>query len=212
MSEKSEQSEHSDNAPVAYEGATDASDLARRHKRVAISGFTLVACMIALSFAAVPLYQLFCQVTGFGGTTQRVEANDGPVVDRMISVRFDANTSQGLKWKFRPVQHTLELKLGENKLAFYRASNPTDRPIKGTASFNVTPEIAGAYFAKIECFCFTEQTLTPGQSVDMPVSFYIDPEILDDPDARNIREITLSYTFFPVKETAQAPGSSRTDG
>ncbi|MEL7542895.1 MAG: cytochrome c oxidase assembly protein [Pseudomonadota bacterium] len=212
MSDASEQTDHAGDATVAYEGASDASDLARRHRRVALSGFTLVACMIALSFAAVPLYQLFCQVTGFGGTTQRVEANDGPVLDRTISVRFDANTSQGLKWKFQPVQHTLELKLGENKLAFYRASNPTDAPIKGTATFNVTPEIAGAYFAKIECFCFTEQTLTPGQSVDMPVSFYIDPEILDDPDARNIREITLSYTFFPVKETAQNARATLTDG
>ncbi|MEL6287310.1 MAG: cytochrome c oxidase assembly protein [Pseudomonadota bacterium] len=185
--------------------------MARRHVRVAASGFLLVAAMTGLSFAAVPLYQLFCQVTGFGGTTQRADAHDGPVSDRMITVRFDANTAQNLPWRFLPVQHTIDLKLGENRLAFYKAQNTGDEPVTGTATFNVTPEIAGGYFNKIECFCFQEQTLKPGESIDMPVSFFVDPDIVKDIDARDIREITLSYTFFPIepeKDIAEARSGS----
>lgn len=164
--------------------------------RLAFGLFGLVALMVGLSFAAVPLYRIFCQVTGYAGTTQRAEAPSVAVTDRDISVRFDASMSSDLNWSFRPVERKTTLKIGENRLAFYRAVNLSDKKLTGTATFNVTPEIAGSYFVKIDCFCFTEQTLQPHQEVDMPVSFYIDPAILDDPDARRIEEVTLSYTFF----------------
>ncbi len=194
---------HMPSSPIALE---------RQNRKVALSSFALVCVMVGLSFAAVPLYKIFCQVTGFGGTTQRVEANTGPVLDRMITVRFDSNTANGLAWRFKPVENTVDLKLGENKLAFYQATNMSNETLHGTATFNVTPEIAGGYFNKIECFCFTEQTLKPGQTVDMPVSFFIDPEIMKHSDAREIKEITLSYTFFPVKKTAIAIDANKNDG
>lgn len=168
------------------------------NSRLAFGLLFIVAGMVGLSFAAVPLYRMFCQVTGYGGTTQRVEAASGNVLDRVIRVRFDANVSSGLKWTFRPAQNTIDLKIGETVLAFYEAVNRTDKPLTGSATFNVTPEIAGSYFSKVECFCFTEQTLQAGARADMPVSFYIDPAIMDDPDAKRIEEITLSYTFFKV--------------
>ncbi len=177
-------------------------DLGRRHRKVAGASFVLVCLMLGLSFAAVPLYQIFCQVTGYGGTTKRADAREGPALDQMITVRFDSNTAGDLPWEFKPAEHTMDLRIGENRLAFYRATNNSAQAVTGTATFNVTPEIAGSYFNKIECFCFTEQTLAPGQSIDMPVSFFIDPEIVKDADARGISEITLSYTFFPVKKTA----------
>lgn len=173
-----------------------------RHKIVALSLAGVVAGMLGLSYAAVPLYKIFCQVTGFGGTTQRAETAPAQILDRKIAVRFDANLAKGMGWKFRPVQTMVELKIGETALAFYEAENTSTKPVRGTATFNVTPEAAGSYFSKIECFCFTEQQLEPGQRVDMPVTFFIDPEIVNDPDARNISEITLSYTFFPVEESA----------
>jgi cytochrome c oxidase assembly protein subunit 11 len=163
----------------------------------------VVAGMVGLSFAAVPLYRLFCQVTGFGGTTQRAEAVAGPVLDRMMSVRFDANVGPGLPWEFKPLKRQIDIKVGEQGQAFYRAVNHSDRPLTGTATFNVSPPLAGAYFVKIECFCFTEQTLEPGQSVDMPVVFYIDPEIVDDPDVENLGTVTLSYTFYPAEQPAR---------
>lgn len=175
-----------------------------KHKIVALSLAGVVAGMLGLSFAAVPLYKIFCQVTGFGGTTQRAETSPDRILDRKIKVRFDANLARGMGWKFQPAQTMIELKIGETALAFYEASNTSSKPVRGTATFNVTPEAAGSYFSKIECFCFTEQLLEPGQSADMPVTFFIDPEIVDDPDARNITEITLSYTFFPVAETADS--------
>lgn len=183
----------------------------RRHLVVALAMAGIVTGMLGLSYAAVPLYQLFCQVTGYGGTTQRAEQAPDTVLNRKIEVRFDANTGRGLGWNFRPVQRTIELKIGDSALAFYRAENVSNKRITGTATFNVTPEAAGSYFSKIECFCFTEQTLEAGASVDMPVTFFVDPEIVNDPEARNIKEITLSYTFFPVKdgkEVAEAVGSN----
>ena len=172
----------------------------------------VVAGMLGLSYAAVPLYQLFCQVTGFGGTTQKAEKAPDHVLARQITVRFDANVAQSLAWRFRPVQNTVILKIGESVLAFYEAENQTKADLHGTATFNVTPEIAGAYFSKIECFCFTEQTLKPGERVDMPVTFFVDPEIMNDPDAKNIKEITLSYTFFPAADepdVASAPENEK---
>ncbi len=163
--------------------------------------------MGALTYAAVPLYQMFCQVTGFGGTTQRADAAPGVVLDRTITVRFDSNVAPGLAWKFEPVQRTIDVKLGQEMLAFYTATNTSDKPVTGTASFNVSPDSAGLHFKKVECFCFTEQTLQPGQSVEMPVSFFVDPEMVADRSAAWISEITLSYTFYPTdKPTATVGG------
>lgn len=182
----------------------------RRNLRVAVSMASLAVGMVGLSYAAVPLYQLFCQVTGYGGTTQRAERAPDTVLDRTITVRFDANVGRGMGWSFRPVQRQQVLKIGESSLAFYEAKNLTQRTLTGTATFNVSPQAAGSYFSKIECFCFTEQTLEPGERADMPVTFFIDPDIVNDPEARNIQVITLSYTFFPVKESAEAAAGKGT--
>lgn len=158
--------------------------------------------MLGLAYAAVPLYAMFCQVTGYGGTTQRVEKPSSTVLDRVVTVRFDSNVAPGLGWQFEPVQHTVDVKIGENTLAFYRAVNTSGRPVAGTATFNVTPEIAGSYFNKIECFCFQEQLLAPGESIDMPVSFFVDPAIVEDRSgAGELTQITLSYTFYPTDGT-----------
>jgi cytochrome c oxidase assembly protein subunit 11 len=178
-----------------------AASMARRNGRTAaIAAFVAVA-MVGLAFASVPLYRIFCQVTGFAGTTQRAEngAVPGPV-GRMISVRFDANTSRALPWRFEPVDTHRNVAVGARNIALYTARNLSDRPVTGTATFNVTPAQAGQYFSKIQCFCFTEQTLAPGEEVRMPVIFFVDPAIMDDPDARDISEITLSYTFYPVDQ------------
>ena len=148
--------------------------------------------------ASVPLYRLFCQVTGFGGTTQRAETAPQQVLDKTVSVRFDANTSGKLEWTFHPVQPSVKVKFGEQSMAYYEAVNHSDKTLTGSAVFNVTPTQAGAYFNKIQCFCFTEQTLKPGEKIEMPVTFFVDPDMLNDPDAAGIDEITLSYTFYPV--------------
>ena len=160
----------------------------------------LAVMMVALGFASVPLYRMFCQATGFAGTTQRAEGETAPgeVVGKIVSVRFDSNVAPKLKWDFRPEQLTERVAIGAREMAFYTATNLTDAPITGHAVFNVTPEQVGKYFNKIECFCFKEQTLKAHQTVRMPVVFYVDPKFLDDPDTRDISEITLSYTFFPV--------------
>lgn len=173
-------------------------------RRLAWALVAVPVFMLALSFAAVPLYRIFCAATGYAGTTRRAEAPSSKIVDRKIVVSFDASISSDLPWTFRPAQRQLELKLGETALAFYRAKNLSSAPLTGTATFNVTPEAAGSYFDKIACFCFTEQTLQPGQEVDMPVSFFVDPAILDDPDANRLQEITLSYTFFKVNKPVNA--------
>lgn len=169
-----------------------------KNARVAVAAGGFALFMLGMAFAAVPLYQIFCQVTGFGGTTQRAEAPSDTVLDKVVSVRFDSNVSGGLGWKFEPVVKTVDVRVGENALAFYRATNISEKPLVGTASFNVAPLSVGAYFAKIECFCFTEQRLEPGQSVEMPVSFFVDPEFAKDKDTKGISQITLSYTFYPV--------------
>lgn len=173
----------------------------RPNRFLALGLLAIALAMVGMAFAAVPLYRIFCQQTGYGGTTQRAEAPSSTVADRTITVRFDANMSSDLDWSFWPVQRQMKLKIGENKLAFYKAVNRTGKPLTGSATFNVTPEIVGSYFSKIECFCFTEQTLAAGQEADLPVSFFIDPAILEDPDASRIDEITLSYTFFKVEQT-----------
>lgn len=152
--------------------------------------------MLGMAYAAVPLYDLFCRVTGYGGTTSRADTAPLVVLDRTIKVRFAANTDRNMPWAFRPQQASQTVKVGETGLAFYQAHNPTSRTVHGTATFNVAPFKAGQYFQKIDCFCFTQQTLGPGEQVDMPVTYYIDPAIADDPALDGVREITLSYTFF----------------
>ena len=160
----------------------------------------IVVAMLGLAYASVPLYRLFCQVTGFGGTTQVASAAPTKTIDRVIRVRFDANVSQTFPWGFSPEQTTVETRIGEQQLVFYRAYNDTDKPLVGTSTFNVTPAIAGQYFNKIQCFCFEEQVLMPGESVDMPVVFFVDPAIEDDWQSRRVSEITLSYTFYQVDD------------
>jgi cytochrome c oxidase assembly protein subunit 11 len=184
----------------------------RGHARVAAVCAGVAFGMLGLAFASVPLYRLFCQVTGFGGTTQRAERPSTEVLDRRITVRFDANVGPGLSWEFQPVVPTMDVKIGENALAFYRATNRSSKTIVGTATFNVTPDQVGSFFNKIECFCFTEQKLEPGESVEMPVSFFIDPAIVKDLDGSRVRNITLSYTFFPVDKprTAKSDGTTTT--
>jgi cytochrome c oxidase assembly protein subunit 11 len=169
-----------------------------RNRRIALYCVSTVAVMIAGAFASAPLYDMFCRVTGFAGTPLRAAAAPG-VTDpneTLVTVRFNSDVAPGMPWKFQPVQREMKVRPGEETLAFYRAINPTARAVTGTASFNVTPEKAGQYFNKIACFCFTEQLLGPGETVDMPVSFFVDPEILKDPKTRDVLDITLSYTFF----------------
>jgi cytochrome c oxidase assembly protein subunit 11 len=180
-----------------------------RNMRTGLMLFTIVLGMTALAFASVPLYRLFCEVTGFGGTPQRVEASAIPAgpSDRVITIRFNADINSGLPWSFQPERRSIEVKVGEQTLAFYRATNHADRPVTGTATFNVTPDKAGAYFDKIACFCFTEQTLEPGQTVEMPVSFYVDPAILTDRGLDDVDTITLSYTFFRAADDAARNGA-----
>ena len=171
----------------------------RRNGRTAALAALVVVAMVGLAFASVPLYRLFCQVTGFAGTTQaRVGADAPGAVGERISVRFDATVASALPWRFEPEENRHDVAIGERAIAFYTARNLSARPVTGTATFNVTPSQAGQYFTKVQCFCFTEQMLQPGQDVRMPVVFYVDPAILDDPDARDISEITLSYTFYPM--------------
>lgn len=180
----------------------------RRNVTMAVVCVGVFAGMVGLSYAAVPLYQLFCQVTGYGGTTQRVTQYSDTVLDRTITVRFDANTSAALPWEFQPKQREVTLKIGETTEIQYLARNLAARPTTGTATFNVAPALAGAYFNKVECFCFTEQELQPGQSYDMPVQFFVDPRIVDVPELKNLKTITLSYTFHPLaQESAEAPRS-----
>lgn len=179
----------------------------RKNRRVGLLAAAGAVAMLGLGYASVPLYRLFCQVTGYGGTTQRADSATAAgvkVAGKVITVRFDANVAKTLPWEFKPEQIKQDLRLGERKIATYRARNLSGRPITGTAMFNVSPEQAGKYFNKIQCFCFTEQTLKAGQDVRMPVIYYVDPAILDDPAASNIEEITLSYTFTETAESVAA--------
>ena len=175
--------------------------VARKNARTAGVMALMVAGMLGLAFASVPLYRMFCELTGFDGTPLRAERAPGAVAGE-IGVRFDANINPGLPWKFEPVEETIRIAPGARTQIFFRATNLTARKTTGSATFNVSPLTAAQYFSKIECFCFTEQTLKGGQSVDMPVVFYVDPEIRKDPDTNHIDEITLSYTFYPVEKTA----------
>ena len=178
-----------------------------RNARVGIISLLIAVAMLGLGYAAVPLYRMFCQATGFGGTTQRAtEAQAETAAEQArsagaptISIRFDANVDRTLPWSFRARQVTDTVQIGQRDMAIFEARNNSARPITGTASFNVEPEQAGKYFNKIQCFCFTEQTLAPGQQVTMPVLYYVDPKALDDPDMKHVEQITLSYTFHEAK-------------
>ena len=177
----------------------------RANRRVAVACVSAVAVMVGMAYAAVPLYNLFCRVTGYAGTTQVAVNSEGiRIIDREVKVRFDANIEKGFGWEFAPVQRDVALKLGETREIAYRARNLTDKPLTGTATFNVTPQSAGAYFNKIECFCFTETTLQPGEELIMPVVFFVDPDMADTEETRDIHTITLSYTFFE-RETEEKP-------
>ncbi len=178
---------------------------ARRRTGIVAAGFA--AAMIGLAYASVPLYRMFCETTGFGGTTGRAIAAPGSDVLRLlggrtVKVRFDSNLASGLAWQFRPRVNSVSVRIGEKNLAFFSATNRSAGPTTGQAGFNVSPDVAGQYFKKIECFCFTEQTLAAGETVQMPVTFFVDPAILKDPVASKIDEITLSYTFYPVDNPA----------
>lgn len=173
-----------------------------RNSALAVGLVSVALGMVCVSFAAVPLYRIFCQVTGYGGTTQRAAAAPDRTLDRTIIVRFDGNVS-GLPWSFRPESPQIKLKLGETALVNFVAENTGGFATKGTATFNVQPSIAGVYFNKIECFCFTEQELRPGEEIVMPVQFFVSPDFADDRELASTRTITLSYTFFPVAGEGQ---------
>ncbi|KHK89383.1 cytochrome c oxidase assembly protein [Novosphingobium malaysiense] len=179
--------------------ASSAVERARQsNRKVALVALSMALGMLGLGYASVPLYRIFCQVTGYGGTTKRVdEAQAASIKDsgRTMSVRFDANTARNMPWEFKPLQVKDTVSIGVRDMALFWARNDSDKTVTGTASFNVEPEQAAKYFNKIQCFCFTEQTLQPGEEVRMPVLYYIDPAILDDPDNKDVEEITLSYTF-----------------
>ncbi|QCO57900.1 cytochrome c oxidase assembly protein (plasmid) [Pseudorhodobacter turbinis] len=175
-------------------------------QKTAIQLSGVAVMMVSLSFAAVPFYDWFCRVTGFAGTTQTAVAASDVILDQTITVRFDGSKTRGMPWEFKPMQREMEIRIGETGLAFYEAYNPTDRVVAGMASYNVAPDSAGGFFNKIACFCFTEQVLQPGERVQMPVTFYVDPEIVDDREGKYVHEITLSYTFYEseLPETEQA--------
>jgi cytochrome c oxidase assembly protein subunit 11 len=184
------------------------ASLDHRNRRVGMIALLGAVAMLGMGYAAVPLYDLFCRVTGFGGTTQRATEAEAVTAEtlarsaggRTISIRFDGNLATGMPWSFHPEQVTDTVAIGQRDMAIYIARNNSDRPVTGTATFNVEPEQAGQYFNKIQCFCFTEQTLRPGQEVRMPVQYYVDPKALDDPNMDGVEQITLSYTFHKAKE------------
>lgn len=182
---------------------------ARKNRRTALVGLAVIIGMLGLTAASVPLYNLFCRVTGYAGTTQVAEATPGVADGPAIQISFNADHAPDLPWSFQPEQRSVEVLPGENRLIFYEAINHADRPIVGRAVYNVVPFKVGAYFAKIACFCFDEQTLQPGERVDMPVSFFVDPAMLTDPATQDVRQITLSYTFFIDEEATEALAAKR---
>ena len=164
----------------------------------------LVSGMVGLAYAAEPLYKLFCQVTGYGGTPRIADKNSDMVTGDLITVRFDANVNRELPWRFRAPLNQVTVRFGEETLAFFEATNISDKPIVGTATFNVSPDRAASFFNKIQCFCFTEQVLAPGETVRMPVTFFVDPDMLNDTYARDLKTVTLSYTFFMNQDQSKA--------
>ncbi|RYE76915.1 MAG: cytochrome c oxidase assembly protein [Oxalobacteraceae bacterium] len=181
-----------------------------RNRRIGMLAALLVAAMVGLGFASAPLYRIFCQATGFNGTTQRgaLAADTSMPAGKLMNVRFDGNVQPNVPWVFRPERAVERVAVGARNMAFFTATNLSDKPITGKATFNVTPSQAGQYFTKIQCFCFTEQTLKPGETVRMPVIYQVDPKLLDDPDASDIDEITLSYTFYRTEKTVENPGGA----
>ncbi len=176
----------------------------QRNARMAVGLGLLVASMVGLSFASVPLYSLFCRVTGFGGTTQVAKGTSERVLDRVVEIRFNADVNNSIGWDFKPETHSIQVRVGEPATVHYHAHNRENRAVTGTAAYNVTPDKAGIYFQKIQCFCFTEQRLEAGQSVEMPVYFFVDPAIADDPELDDVKTITLSYTFFRAADQSAA--------
>jgi len=177
----------------------------RRRNGTTVALLAAVVCgMVGLSFASVPLYRLFCQATGFGGTTQRAAAAPGPVADAVVTVRFDAATAPELGWEFRPLEHSVQVHPGERREVFFRATNRSSETVTGNATYNVTPAKTGIYFDKLQCFCFNAQQLGPGESRDMGVVFFVDPDLLTDPSTSDVRTITLSYTMFRAPQS-EAP-------
>lgn len=172
-------------------------------RKTAVKLVAVVVTMGSLSFAAVPFYDWFCRVTGFGGTTSVAASAPDVILERTVKVSFDASREAGMPWEFKPQQVSMDIRIGETGLAFYEAYNPTDEPVAGTASFNVFPYAAGGYFTKIDCFCFEQQVLQPGERVTMPVTFYVDPEIVNDREGKFVKEITLSYTFHRTELPAE---------
>ena len=197
-----------DTRPTPEPGARQAAG----NRRIAIAAFATVAGMVGLSFAAVPLYAVFCRMTGYNGTVQTGGGAAPGAINRQVTVRFAANTHPSLPWRFEAAQGAMPVHLGESGLAFYRASNPADRAVEGVATYNVTPEVVGRYFHKTACFCFDAQTLQAGQSVEMPVSFWVDPAMAQDLETRDIRTITLSYTFFRTLADAERTGALASAG
>ena len=196
--------------------ATCDAETTRRNARTGMMAAAGALAMLGLGYAAVPLYQMFCQVTGFGGTTMKASEADAAraaavATGKTISVRFDASTSAGMPWVFKPVKPTQTIAIGQRDIATYVARNDGSQAITGMATFNVTPEQAGKYFNKIQCFCFTEQTLAPGQEVTMPVLYYVDPAMLDDPNMAGVQQITLSYTFHRQRAPQQVAALDGSD-
>ncbi len=183
----------------------------KRNKNTILSLLTLVLFMGMASFASVPLYDWFCRVTGYGGTPSLSAENNSGVLEESIKIRFDASLQKDMPWNFKPLQYEVEINIGESGLAFYEAFNPTDRPVAGQATFNVVPFSAGQYFTKIDCFCFVEQVLQPGEKVTMPVSFYIDPEIINDREAKFVKSVTLSYTFYEIDLPSEVLKTAKND-
>ncbi len=182
-----------------------------KNRRVALAAIAVFCTMVGLSYASVPLYRAFCQATGYGGTPKRAENLSGKTTDQQITIRFDSNIDAALKWKFQARQAKQTIKIGDAAMAYFDASNGGTAATTGSAVFNVTPPQAGAYFNKVQCFCFTKHTLKPDESAEFPVQYFVDPAILDDPDAASIKEITLSYTFYPATPDAADVASAKTN-
>jgi cytochrome c oxidase assembly protein subunit 11 len=172
------------------------SNLQQKNARLGMIVLVAVVCMVGLAFASVPLYSLFCRVTGFGGTTQAADSFPETITNRIVTIKFDGSTAQDLPWDFAPQQRQVKLRVGDKGIAAYTAYNKAPMPVAGTALYNVTPAKAGKYFHKVQCFCFDEQVLEPGQRANMPVLFYVDPEMVNDPQMDDVTTITLSYSFF----------------
>jgi cytochrome c oxidase assembly protein subunit 11 len=181
---------------------TPKSPLQRRHRAIAVWCALLVAGMVGTAYASVPLYRIFCEVTGYDGTPRRASGPSERTLDKTVTVRFDGNVAPNLPWRFEPVQTTMTVKLGENAVATYRATNLSDKRIVAAAAYNIFPEIAALYFDKVQCFCFTEQALEPGETAELSLNFFVDPKMVDDKDARAVTQITVSYTFYPVAAPA----------